>query len=81
VEVTADINNNIQLNLLVNDLGYFKLNSLMKTVCSHGRIRICNVLNRLLYKFICLTPAVIVTIYFGMKHLFYDIELSPPPTS
>jgi hypothetical protein len=70
VEVTAGIDNNIQLNLLVNDLGYFTLNSLMKTLHSYGRSRICNALNRLLYKFIGLTPAVIVTIYFVNKTSF-----------
>jgi len=41
----------------------------MKTVHSHGRSRICNVLNRM-YKFIGLIPAVNVTIYFVNKMSF-----------
>jgi hypothetical protein len=70
VEVTACMNNNTKLNLPVNDLGYSELNSLMKTIHSHGRSRICNVLNRLLYKFVGLTLPVTVTIYFVNKTSF-----------
>jgi hypothetical protein len=56
----------------------FTVKFINENMCSHGRVKISNLLSRLLHEFIVLTPAINVTTVLCIMNIFLLIdELSP----